>query len=103
VLDAAGIAALFATTVSSEEVARGKPSPDVYLEAARRLGVEPRLCAAIEDSGNGIRAAHAAGMPVIALPNTHYPPPDEALALAEVVLASIHELRPAVVTGLCEC
>ena len=55
----------FATTVSSEEVAGGKPAPDVYLEAARRLGVDARECAAVEDSRNGIRSAHAAGMRVI--------------------------------------
>ena len=91
-LDAAGIADRFAATVSSEEVARGKPAPDVYLEAARRLGVEPRSCAAVEDSRNGIRSAHAAGMRVIAIPNPHYPPSDDALADADVVLASLDEL-----------
>lgn len=88
----AGLAGLFEVTVSSEEVPRGKPSPDVFLEAARRLEVAPELCAAIEDSGNGIRAAHAAGMRVVAIPNYHYPPPPEALALSDVVLASIEEL-----------
>jgi len=92
VLERAGIAALFAATVSSEEVARGKPAPDVYLEAARRLGVEPARCAAVEDSSNGLRAAHAAGMRVLALPNAHYPPEPDALALAHVVLASPAEL-----------
>ncbi len=94
VLREAGIAALFEVVVSSEEVARGKPAPDVFLEAARRLGVPPESCAAVEDSGNGIRAAHAAGMRVIAIPNTHYPPSAAALALAAVVLASLDELRP---------
>ena len=86
VLESAGIAELFAVTVSSEEVERGKPAPDVYLEAARRLGVEPTRCAAVEDSSNGIRAAHAAGMRVIVLPNAHYPPAADVLALANVVL-----------------
>jgi beta-phosphoglucomutase-like phosphatase (HAD superfamily) len=85
--------------VSSEEVARGKPAPDVYLEAARRLGIEPARCAAVEDSANGIRAAHAAGMRVIALPNEHYPPAPEALALADVVIASPAELTPELVAG----
>jgi HAD superfamily hydrolase (TIGR01509 family) len=99
VLATAGIADCFVTTVSSEEVARGKPSPDVYLEAARRLGVEPARCAAIEDSGSGIRAAHAAGMRVLAYPNVHYPPSVDALALADVVLASLDELTPALVAG----
>jgi len=86
---------LFAVTVSSEEVARGKPAPDVYLETARRLDVDPTLCAAIEDSASGIRAAHAAGMRVLAYPNRHYPPSAEALALADSVLDTVDEL-PAV-------
>lgn len=99
VLEQAGIAALFVAAVSSEEVARGKPAPDVYLEAVRRLGVEPGSCAAVEDSSNGIRAAHAAGIHVIAVPNAHYPPGPEALALADVVLRSLHELTPELVRG----
>ena len=92
VLETAGIADRFATTVSSEEVAGGKPAPDVYLEAARRLGVDARECAAVEDSRNGIRSAHAAGMRVIAIPNAHYPPSNDVLAAAGVVLASLDEL-----------
>jgi HAD superfamily hydrolase (TIGR01509 family) len=92
VLEGAGIAQLFTVVVSSEEVARGKPAPDVYLEAARRLGVQPTACAAVEDSSNGIRAAHAAGMRVIALPNEHYPPAPDALALADAVISSPDEL-----------
>ena len=95
VLERAGIADLFAAVVSSEEVARGKPAPDVYLEAARRLGVSAERCAAIEDSANGIRSAHAAGMRVLAVPNAHYPPAPDALALADVVLASLDELTVA--------
>jgi HAD superfamily hydrolase (TIGR01509 family) len=94
VLDAAGIADRFDATVSSEEVARGKPAPDVYLEAARRLGVDATRCAAVEDSRNGIRSAHAAGMRVLAIPNPHYPPSDDVLAAADVVLASLAELTP---------
>ena len=97
VLDVSGLASLFGATVSSEEVARGKPAPDVFLEAARRLDVPPARCVAVEDSGNGIRAAHAAGMRVLAIPNLRYPPPDDALALADVVLGSIDELVPEVV------
>ena len=73
VLDLAGIADAFAATVSSEEVERGKPAPDVYLEAARRLEVDPEVCAAIEDSTNGIRSAHAAAMAVIADPQPGLP------------------------------
>jgi HAD superfamily hydrolase (TIGR01509 family) len=92
VLEQAGIGAHFEATVSSEEVARGKPAPDVYLEAARRLGVEPARCAAVEDSSNGLRSAHAAGMRIVAFPNRHYPPDPEALALADHALASLDEL-----------
>jgi HAD superfamily hydrolase (TIGR01509 family) len=93
-LEVSGLAPYFRTTVSSEEVKRGKPAPDVYLEAARRLGVEPTRCAAIEDSANGIRSAHAAGMRVVAVPNRAFPPPDEVLQLAALVLDSISELEP---------
>jgi HAD superfamily hydrolase (TIGR01509 family) len=98
VLELAGVADRFAATVSSEEVARGKPAPDVYLEAARRLGIDPDRCAAVEDSHNGIRAARGAGMRVLAIPNRRYPPGDDALALADVVLGSLDELTPEVVT-----
>jgi len=96
VLEAGGITELFRATVSSEEVARGKPAPDVYVEAARRLGAEPTRCVAIEDSHNGIRAAKAAGMTCIAIPNAHFPPGD-AVEEADLILASIAELTPGVV------
>jgi HAD superfamily hydrolase (TIGR01509 family) len=92
VLELAGLADAFAATVSSEEVARGKPAPDVYLEAARRLGVPPDDCAAIEDSTNGLRAAAAAGMTVIAFPNNAFPPTEDALRLAAAVIDSLDEL-----------
>ena len=96
---ARAVRSLFAVTVSSEEVERGKPAPDVFLEAARRLGVAPENCAAIEDSANGIRAARAAGMRVVAIPNIHYPPPPDVLALADVVLGSLDELTVEAVSG----
>ena len=96
----AGLADRFAATVSSEEVARGKPAPDVYLEAARRLAADPARCVAVEDSSNGLRSAAAAGMGVIAIPNRAFPPDPDAVALADVVLASIDALDPAVVAGL---
>jgi beta-phosphoglucomutase-like phosphatase (HAD superfamily) len=80
-------------------VARGKPAPDVYLEAARRIGVDPDRSAAVEDSANGIRAGHAAGMRVLAYPNRRYPPPPDALALADVVLGSLDELTVSAVSG----
>ena len=99
VLASAGLARAFRATVSSEEVPHGKPAPDVFLEAARRLGVPPDRCAAIEDSANGLRAAHAAGMRVIALPNPHYPPAAEALALADAVAGSLAELSPELVAA----
>lgn len=99
-LEAAGIADAFAATVSSEEVERGKPAPDVYLETARRLGVEPAECVAIEDSTNGIRSAHAAEMSVIAVPNRDFPPEPEALALSTLVLDSLDQLSPERVRAL---
>jgi HAD superfamily hydrolase (TIGR01509 family) len=94
VVAAAGLDDVFPVRVSSEEVARGKPSPDVYLEAARRLGVVASDCGAVEDSHNGIRSAQAAGMFVVAVPNPHYLPDREAMGLADVVLGSIAELAP---------
>ena len=94
VLELAELEDSFAATVSSEEVPRGKPAPDVYLEAARRLGVAPTDCAAVEDSTNGLRAAAAAGMRIIALPNRAFPPAEDALQLADVVIGSLDELRP---------
>jgi HAD superfamily hydrolase (TIGR01509 family) len=100
VLDGAGIAERFAATVSSEEVERGKPAPDVYLEAARRLGVDPTACAAVEDSSNGLRSAHAAGMIVIATPNHAFPPAPDALALAAVVVDGIKDVTPELVSSL---
>jgi len=92
VLLVAGLTPFFAATVSSEEVPRGKPSPDVYLEAARRLGVDAQQCAAVEDSHGGIRSAKAAGMRVIAIPNPSYPPDEESLAQADVTIRSLAEL-----------
>ncbi len=93
-LELLGVEHLFAATVSSEEVASGKPAPDVYLEAARRLGVDPTEAAAVEDSNNGILAAKAAGMRVVALPNRHFPPDPAALEQADAVLDSLGELTP---------
>jgi HAD superfamily hydrolase (TIGR01509 family) len=97
VLDRAHLGQFFQVTVSSEEVPRGKPAPDVYLEAARRLLVTPPSCAVVEDSANGIRAGVAAGMRVIAIPNPDFPPPDDVLAMAKVVLPSLEDLTQDVV------
>lgn len=101
VLELSSMSRLFAVTVSSEEVARGKPAPDVYLEAARRLRVEPTRCAAVEDSANGIRSAVSAGMCVIALPNPHYPPGPDALAQADLVLSELDQLTADVIVRAC--
>jgi HAD superfamily hydrolase (TIGR01509 family) len=92
VLETSGLGRYFKAVVSSEEVPRGKPAPDVFLEAARRLGVDPTRCAAVEDSENGIGSARATGMRVIAIPNPQYPPAENALAAADVVVHSLAEL-----------
>jgi HAD superfamily hydrolase (TIGR01509 family) len=92
VLAVAGLREQFQASVSSEEVPRGKPEPDVYLEAARRLGQSPAACAAVEDSASGIRSAIAAGMQVVAVPNRDYPPPRDILASAQLVLDALPEL-----------
>jgi HAD superfamily hydrolase (TIGR01509 family) len=99
-LELSGTALYFRATVSSEEVARGKPAPDVYLEAARRLGVDPARAAAIEDSQNGILSAAAAGIRVVAIPNRRFPPGHDALARANVVLDSLDELTPETISRL---
>ena len=99
VLELAGLSECFRATASSEEVERGKPAPDVYLEAARRLGIAPERCAAVEDSHSGIRSAKSAGMRVIAIPNASYPPDEEALALADLTLESLEQLTPQSIEG----
>ena len=99
VLELAGIEDCFRATVSSEEVERGKPAPDVYLEAARRLDVAAERCAAVEDSHAGIRSAKSAAMRVIAIPNASYPPDEEALELADDVVESLDDLTPERIEG----
>ncbi len=96
-LELAGLADDFQATVSSEEVGAGKPAPDVYLAAAERLGVEPADCVAIEDSTNGLRSAHAAGMGVIAVPNRDFPPEQDALELADTKVNTLTEVTPSLV------
>ncbi|MEU7835831.1 HAD family phosphatase [Nonomuraea sp. NPDC049129] len=95
VLDAADFRDCFAVTVSTEEVPRGKPAPDGYLEATAKLGVDPRESVAVEDSSNGLRSAHAAGMRVIAVPHPRYPPAPDALALAWKVVPDLDSLTVA--------
>jgi len=96
-LELAGFGDAFRVTVSSEEVERGKPAPDVYLKAAGELGVAAARCVAIEDSSSGLRAAAAAQMTVIAVPNPHYPPDPDALALAAATVGAVGEITPALV------
>ena len=100
VLDAAGLSSYFRVTMSTEQVPRGKPAPDIYLAVTTRLGVPPADCAAIEDSSNGLRSAAAAGLHVIAIPRPQYPPDPDALAAASLVLPSLAELTPAAVAAL---
>jgi len=100
VLAASGLAGRFRVTVSTEEVPRGKPAPDAYLEVAARLGVDPAECAAVEDSSNGVRSAAAAGMRVIAIPARRYPLDDDAARAAAVVLGGLDELTVATVEAL---
>jgi HAD superfamily hydrolase (TIGR01509 family) len=92
VLETAGLTGTFRVTLSTEEVPRGKPAPDVYLAAAERLGLTPEVCAAVEDSSNGLRSAGAAGLAVVAVPHGVYPPAADALALAGLVVDSLDDL-----------
>lgn len=97
-LDATGLRPEIPVVVSSDEVAHGKPDPDVYLEAARRLGVAPRDCLVVEDSVNGVRAGIAAGMTVVLIPNASVPPAAGTAAIAHHVLSSLRDLDPATIT-----
>jgi HAD superfamily hydrolase (TIGR01509 family) len=100
VLESAGLEGWFRVSVSTEDVPAGKPSPAVYEEVVRRLDVDPQRTAAIEDSSNGLRSAAAAGLMVIAVPNAAYPPAEDALALASVVVHSLDEITPESVLSL---
>jgi len=99
-LEGAGLTGMFATILSTEQVDRGKPAPDVYLAAAHSLGFAPEGCAAVEDSANGLRSAAAARTHVIAVPHPRYPPDASALAAAELVLTGLGELTVDAVCGL---
>lgn len=96
-LDSLHLEQTFRAVVSSEEVPHGKPAPDVYLAAAHELGVRADQMVAVEDSANGIRSALSAGMHVVAIPNTEFPPPASVLSAASVVLASLDEVTVTVV------
>lgn len=84
----------FSAVVCTDDMPAGKPAPDVYLECARQLGVDPRDCVCLEDSGAGIRSGKAAGMKVIAIPDPRFPPKPDALALADMVLGSLEQFDP---------
>jgi beta-phosphoglucomutase-like phosphatase (HAD superfamily) len=96
-LEGTGLADVFGVVVSSDEVAHGKPAPDVYLQAARRLAVPPEACLVVEDSRNGVLAARAAGMTVVLVPNASVPPAPGTHELADLVLERLADLDPATV------
>jgi HAD superfamily hydrolase (TIGR01509 family) len=100
VLATAGISEHFVVTVSTEEVAAGKPSPLVYLSAAQRLGANPRRTVAIEDSTNGLRSAVAAGLVVLAVPNAAFPPAPEVLDLASATVDRLSAVTPELLMSL---
>jgi len=100
VLEASGLRCYFQVAMSTEQVACGKPAPDIYLAVAARLGVTPSSCAAVEDSSNGLRSAAAAGLRVIAIPRPQYPPDPDALAVTSLVLSALADLTPGAVTAL---
>jgi HAD superfamily hydrolase (TIGR01509 family) len=93
-----GIRPLFAAVVTGDQVERRKPAPDVYLAAALRLGVDPRLSIAIEDSGPGIAAARAAGMKAVAIP--HWLTERHDLSGADLMVAHAGELTLERLAGL---
>jgi HAD superfamily hydrolase (TIGR01509 family) len=93
-LQSLGLTDAFRVVVSSDEVEHGKPAPDVYLEAARRLGIPPASCLVVEDSLNGVKAAKAAGMKVALVPNESIPPAPGASDLADIVVSTLAELDP---------
>jgi HAD superfamily hydrolase (TIGR01509 family) len=100
VLDSADLRGCFAVTMSTEQVQRGKPAPDIYLAVTSQLGHEPQACAAVEDSSNGLRAATAAGCQVIAVPHPRYPPAPDAIGAARLVASSLAELTADAIAAL---
>ena len=97
----AGLGERFRVLVTADQVPRGKPAPDLFLEAARRLGVDPARCLALEDSSAGILAARAAGMTGILVPDLAEPT-EAAVAAAAHVFGSLHEVRGLLATTLAE-
>ena len=99
-LEATGLDDVVRIIVSADDVPHGKPAPDVYLEAARRLEVEPARCLVVEDSANGVRAGRAAGMVVVLVPNAKVPPEPGAAKLADLVVERLDELEPAAIAAI---
>lgn len=99
-LQSIGLAGVVWTVVSADDVAHGKPAPDVYFEAARRLGVDPGRCLVVEDSLNGLQAAQAAGMTAVLVPNAKVPPDPSAAARADLVLDRLEQLDPATIRAI---
>lgn len=87
-----GILHRFRLLVTGDEVSQGKPHPEPYLTAAARLGVDPAHCLALEDSHNGIRAAHGAGMMAVMVPDL-LPATEEIRALCQLVAPDLHAVR----------
>jgi HAD superfamily hydrolase (TIGR01509 family) len=100
VLATAELTGCFGVVMSTEQVPRGKPAPDIYLAVARRLGFAPGECAAVEDSTNGLKSAAAAGLAVVAVPHPRYPPDPAALAQARLVLKDLSELTTGAIAEL---
>jgi HAD superfamily hydrolase (TIGR01509 family) len=100
VLRSADLRSCFSVVMSTEQVAHGKPAPDIYLAVTAELGCPSPDCAAIEDSANGLRSAAAAGLRVIAIPQPRYRPEPDALAQASLVLPSLAELTVDAVSAL---
>ena len=100
VLDGAGLRECFRVALSTEQVSRGKPAPDIYLAVADLLGLAPEACAAVEDSTNGLRSAAAAGLQVIAVPHPRYPPEPAALHASRLVLTGLDGLTAQAIAEL---
>ncbi|MCK6580249.1 MAG: HAD family phosphatase [Anaerolineae bacterium] len=95
-----GLDRIFQTVVYGDDMAHGKPAPDIYFETARRLGVDPAHCLGIEDSGNGVRALHAAGMKIVAVPSPGFALSEEVLALADLALPSLESFSLEMIRSL---
>lgn len=95
-----GLGEALSVTVSTEEVLRGKPYPDGYLRACELLGVDATQSVAVEDSTNGVRSAHAAGMAVVCVPPGFHPPAEDTLALCAAVLGTLDDLTEDLVVSL---